>query len=161
MSEKKETTKTRSTPQQKKEKVLIYCDGACSHNPGAGGWGAVLLWGIHRKDISGYEDCTTNNRMELTAAIQALSEIKRDIIIEVYTDSTYLKNGITLWLEQWKISNWKKGKIKNIDLWQKLDNLATGKTISWHWVKSHAGNKYNEEADKLAKNAIKISKTKG
>ena len=137
-------------------KVEIYCDGACSGNPGPGGWGAVLLWKGEEKEISGSQDHTTNNRMEMLAAIKALESLKnKDIEVQVYTDSSYLKNGMTQWLEGWKASNWKNGKVKNIDLWQQLDALAEKISIEWIWVKGHSGNKYNELADSLATSAIK------
>ena len=136
--------------------LRIYCDGACSGNPGPGGWGAVLLWKKKVKQISGFTSDTTNNRMELTAIIMALEAVTRKPKIEVYTDSMYLKNGITEWVQKWKVSNWKRkgGMVKNIDLWQHLSTLSEAFDISWHWVKAHSGNLYNEMADELARNAI-------
>ncbi len=134
--------------------LKIYCDGACSNNPGIGGWGAVLIWKEHVKEISGNEVYTTNNRMEITAAIKALSSIVKPMPIAIYTDSTYLKDGITKWIHKWKVTNWNNGKIKNIDLWKQLDSLISNLEVEWHWVKAHNGDFYNEIADKLAKEAI-------
>ena len=139
------------------EILKIYCDGACSNNPGIGGWGAVLLWEDNIKKISGREASSTNNRMELVAIIQALKVIKKDVTIEVYTDSKYLLYGITKWIHNWKKTEWNKGEIKNIDLWQELDALVisiNSVNIKWYWVKGHSGDRYNEMADKLAKDAI-------
>lgn len=136
-------------------KVIIHTDGACSGNPGPGGWGAVLEYGKHKKEISGGEKETTNNRMELMAVIEALKIIKKPCNIEIYTDSTYVQKGITEWINNWKKKGWKK--IKNIDLWQELDELASKYEISWHWIKAHAGHDGNERADQLARNAIKKS----
>lgn len=143
-----------SSDRQSSYSVQIYCDGACSHNPGIGGWGAVLLWKQQVKEIYGYEKKTTNNRMELCAAINALKVIKKATHIDVYTDSMYLKNGITQWIHSWKHNNWKQGKVKNIDLWKELDTLSNAMNITWHWIKGHADNEYNNRADYLAKNAI-------
>jgi ribonuclease HI len=132
----------------------IYTDGACSGNPGPGGWGVVLIWDDIEKKLSGYEELTTNNRMELKAAIEGLKSIKREVPIKIYTDSQYVKNGITLWMPKWLRSDWKNGKIKNVDLWQELNSLVHRFSIEWHWVRGHAGDKYNEMADELARNAI-------
>lgn len=140
-----------------KDTIIIYCDGACSGNPGPGGWGAVLLWREHKKEISGFEGHTTNNRMELMAAIMALSEIKKPLKVELYTDSKYLRDGITTWIKSWQRTQWKQGKVKNCDLWQRLLEVSAGKDISWHWVKGHSGNYWNEVADKLATGAIDSS----
>ena len=137
--------------------IKIYCDGACSGNPGPGGWGAVLIYKNHIKEINGQENNTTNNRMELTAAIEALKTItKKSYKIEVYTDSTYLCNGVNLWIGKWKSNNWmsKNKPVKNIDLWQKIDALLNTLEISWHWVRGHNGDHYNEIADALARKAI-------
>lgn len=137
--------------------VKIYTDGACRGNPGPGGWGAVLKYNGIEKDISGAELHTTNNRMELTAAIEALQMLKYPCRVILTTDSIYLKNGITIWINNWKKRNWRGtgGKpIKNQDLWQKLDKIVTLHQISWHWIKGHNGNLYNERADKLATVAI-------
>ncbi|CAL7959878.1 Ribonuclease H [Alphaproteobacteria bacterium] len=141
--------------------IKIYCDGACSNNPGVGGWGAVLLWKSEVKRIYGYDKYTTNNRMEIVAAIEALKAVKKRVRVAIYTDSMYLKNGITSWIAAWKVNRWKNGKIKNIDLWKKLDELVEKYEVEWHWVKGHDGNMYNELADKLAKAAIKEFNAKG
>ena len=140
-------------------KYVIYTDGACSGNPGPGGWGAVIL-NEERKDtnISGKEQSTTNNRMELMAPIMALRKVKKASTIIIYTDSIYLKNGITTWIKNWEKNGWKsvnKKPVKNKDLWITLNNLSKEHVIDWKWVKAHAGNKYNEIADKLATNAIR------
>lgn len=140
------------------QKVEIYCDGACSGNPGPGGWGVVLLYGDHQKKLSGFESNTTNNRMELVAAIQGLKAIKRQMPIVIYTDSQYVKNGITKWINTWLRNNWNNLKVKNIDLWQELYGLVTQHQIDWHWVKGHNGNFYNELADSLAREAIREMK---
>jgi len=146
--------------------VIIYCDGACSGNPGPGGWGAVLMMGeLWKKKVSGYEAHTTNNRMELMAAINALSAIKKlaaadglpDKLetIAVYTDSVYVRSGIMEWIKKWKVTNWRSGTIKNQDLWQSLDSLCQDMKIEWIWVKGHSGNRYNDMADAIARDAIK------
>ncbi len=135
----------------------IYTDGACSGNPGPGGWGVVLEWNGHRKELHGGEPATTNNRMELIAAIKAIEALSRRVTVELYTDSRYLKDGITLWLADWKRRGWKtadKKPVKNLDLWQKLDALRHSHTISWHWVKAHNGHEQNERADELARLGI-------
>jgi len=132
----------------------LYTDGACSGNPGPGGWGAVLLWNGHRKELHGGEPATTNNRMELTAAIRALEAMTRKVPIEVHTDSRYVKDGITQWLRDWKRRGWKtadKKPVKNIDLWQQLDAIAAAHQVTWHWVKGHDGHPENERADELAR----------
>jgi ribonuclease HI len=133
--------------------VEIYTDGACSGNPGPGGWGAVLSYGAATKEIYGSESHTTNNRMEIMAAIQALSLLKEPCTVKLHTDSTYLRDGITKWIHGWKKNNWRtadKKPVKNVDLWQLLEKeLATHK-VQWHWVKAHAGNSKNERADALA-----------
>jgi|TARA_B110000967_G_C18435628_1_gene340658 ribonuclease HI len=140
-------------------KYVIYTDGACSGNPGPGGWGSVIL--SEKKSetrISGKEENTTNNRMELMAPIMALRKIKKSSKITIYTDSTYLKNGITIWIKSWEKNGWQsanKKPIKNKDLWVTLNELSKKYSIDWKWVKSHAGNKYNEIADRLATEAIR------
>jgi ribonuclease HI len=133
--------------------VEIYTDGACSGNPGPGGWGVVLRFGDHEKELSGAEKETTNNRMELMAAIKALEELSSPCKVELYTDSNYVKQGITEWIHSWKAKGWPK-KIKNQDLWKELDLLVQKHDISFHWVKAHAGHPENERADRLAVNAI-------
>jgi len=137
--------------------VVIYTDGACRGNPGPGGWGAVLTAGEHVKEISGAEPDTTNNRMELTAAIRALKALNRHCQVRLYTDSQYVRTGVTEWLEQWKARDWRTASrkpVKNIDLWQALDAELSRHTIEWHWVKGHAGVPGNEHADRLANEAI-------
>jgi len=140
-------------------KFKIYTDGACSGNPGPGGWGAVIFDNDNNQtNISGKEKNTTNNRMEILAAIMALKKIKSNSQITIYTDSTYVKNGITEWMFNWKKNDWKtasKKPVKNKDLWIKLDKLCEKNKVSWKWVKSHATNKYNNLADQLATSAIK------
>ena len=140
-------------------KYLIYTDGACSGNPGPGGWGAVILdEEKNETNISGEEKSTTNNRMELVAPIMALKKIKKNSKIIIYTDSIYLKNGITTWIKNWEKNGWKnanKKPVKNKDLWVTLNELSKEHVINWKWVKAHAGNKYNEIADKLATEAIR------
>ena len=139
-------------------KYIIYTDGACSGNPGPGGWGAVIFnQDNNQKNISGKENDTTNNRMELMAPIMSLKKIEPNSEITIYTDSTYVKNGITEWIKRWKKNGWKganKKPIKNKDLWIKLDNLCKNKKIIWKWVKGHSNNKYNNLADELATQAI-------
>ncbi len=143
------------------EIIEIYTDGACSGNPGKGGWGAILLYKEHQKEISGCLAQTTNNQMELMAVIEALKIVKKTIEIIIYTDSVYVKDGITKWIFNWKKNGWKtanKKPVKNLELWQELDLLAANHQITWKWVKGHSGNKYNEIADQLAVNAIEIAK---
>jgi ribonuclease HI len=137
--------------------VVIYTDGACRGNPGPGGWGAVLSAGDHVKEINGAEPATTNNRMELTAAIRALKALNRHCQVRLYTDSQYVRTGVTEWLEQWKARDWRTASrkpVKNVDLWQALDAELARHTIEWHWVKGHAGVPGNEHADRLANEAI-------
>ena len=134
-------------------KFKIYTDGACSGNPGKGGWAAVILDGKNQSSISGSENKTTNNRMELMAPIMALKKVKKNSEITIYTDSKYVKDGITEWIKKWKLNNWKsasKKPVKNKDLWVKLDSTCEKHKISWKWVKAHAGNKMNNLVDKLA-----------
>jgi ribonuclease HI len=136
--------------------ILIYTDGSCLGNPGKGGWAAVIIENSSEKEISGSEKESTNNRMELTAAINALSEIEQNKKIKVYTDSKYLKDGIEKWIKNWKSNNWKnsqKKEVKNKDLWMKLDTIISKKEITWNWVKAHSINQYNNRVDVLARNA--------
>lgn len=136
--------------------VEIFTDGACSGNPGPGGWGAVLRYGNVERELSGGESTTTNNRMELTAAIASLEALKRPCRVTLYTDSTYLRDGITKWLSSWKSRGWKtaaREPVKNIDLWQRLEAAASEHEIDWHWVRGHAGHPENERADALARAA--------
>lgn len=139
-----------------KQTVTIYTDGACSPNPGPGGWAALLCFGEHEKELSGCESRTTNNRMELTAAVKALQALKRPCKVNFYTDSEYLKRGITEWLPGWRARNWKRkgGALANVDLWQALDAALRSHEIQWHWVRGHAGNRGNERVDRLARDAI-------
>ncbi|AKE51589.1 ribonuclease HI [Kangiella geojedonensis] len=133
--------------------IEIFTDGACKGNPGPGGWGALLRYGKHEKKLYGGELDTTNNRMELTAAIEALKALKRPSKVELTTDSVYVKNGINQWLEGWKAKGWKtaaKKPVKNQDLWQALDEQVVKHQINWHWVKGHSGHTENEIADELA-----------
>lgn len=137
--------------------VKIYTDGACKGNPGPGGWGALLQYNNTEKILSGAEEYTTNNRMELTAAIKGLEALKRPCAVDLYTDSQYLRQGMTEWLVAWKAKGWKtasKGLVKNADLWQELDALAQVHDIKWHWVRGHSGHPENERADLLANQAI-------
>ena len=139
-------------------RLKIYTDGACSGNPGKGGWAAIILDGKNQSSISGSENKTTNNRMELMAPIMALKKIKIKSEITIYTDSRYVKDGITEWIKKWKLNNWKssnKKPVKNKDLWIKLDGLCEKNNVSWKWVKGHSTNKYNNLADELATQAIK------
>ncbi len=134
-------------------RVSIHTDGACSGNPGPGGWGAVLQFNGHSKDLFGGAADTTNNRMELSAAIEALTSLTRPCDIDMYTDSKYVKDGLTTWIHNWKRNGWKtaaKKPVKNADLWQALDEAVQRHTIKWHWVKGHAGDEMNERADDLA-----------
>ncbi len=134
--------------------VVIYSDGACSGNPGPGGWGAVLIYGDKRKEISGGEPHTTNNRMELRAATEALTILNRSCCAELHTDSEYLRKGITQWIANWKRNGWKtasKQPVKNADLWEQLDEARERHKVNWHWVKGHAGEPENERADELAR----------
>lgn len=133
--------------------ITIYTDGACKGNPGPGGWGAWLRWGTHEKELWGGEPLTTNNRMELTAVIEALKALKRASRVELHTDSQYVRQGITTWIHQWKRRGWltaDRKPVKNVDLWQRLDDLATAHHVQWRWVKGHAGDPGNERADALA-----------
>jgi ribonuclease HI len=137
--------------------IEIYTDGACRGNPGPGGWAALLIMGEHRKELSGAEGLTTNNRMELTAVIRALEALKRPVQARVYTDSEYVRRGISEWLPGWKARGWRtadRKPVKNQDLWQRLEELNAGHKIEWHWVPGHAGVPGNERVDHLANAAI-------
>jgi ribonuclease HI len=137
--------------------VVVYTDGACSGNPGPGGWGAILMWGGHEKELCGGEADTTNNRMELMAAIQALEALKRPCKIELHTDSQYVKNGITEWIRGWKARGWKtadKKPVKNDDLWKRLDEARLRHDVAWRWVKGHSGHVMNDRADALARKGL-------
>ena len=143
-------------PGTSKERVIIYTDGGCDPNPGVGGWAVVLQCKGETKELSGGAPETTNNRMELTAAIEALRALKRPCSIAIHTDSEYVKKGITEWLPQWKRRNWRRkgGAVKNLDLWQQLDALSEAHDIEWRWVAGHAGVPLNERCDQLASEAI-------
>ena len=137
--------------------VVIYTDGACKGNPGIGGWGAWLRAGEHEKEMCGGEHDTTNNRMELTATIKALETLKVPCTVDIYTDSVYVRDGVTKWMSNWKRNNWRtasKQLVKNKDLWQALDAAIGQHEINWHWVKGHSGNQGNERADQLANQGI-------
>jgi ribonuclease HI len=145
------------------ERVIIHTDGACSGNPGPGGWGAVLQYGSTVKELKGGEPLTTNNRMELTAAIEALNGLKRACAVELHTDSSYVKDGLTKWIHGWKRNGWKtadKKPVKNVELWQALDEAVARHTIEWHWVKGHNGDEMNERADQLANEGMAPFKAK-
>lgn len=140
-----------------KPHVIVYSDGACSGNPGPGGWGAILLSGGHRKELLGGEPATTNNRMELTAAISALEALKGPSRVDLHTDSEYVRNGITVWIHGWKKRGWKtadKKPVKNVELWQRLDEARNRHDVTWHWVRGHAGDTENERADELARQGM-------
>jgi ribonuclease HI len=139
-------------------RVTIYTDGACSGNPGPGGWGAILIWNDQQKELSGGEAYTTNNRMELMAAISALEALKRSCVVDLHTDSEYLRNGISKWINGWKHNGWRtadRKPVKNVDLWQRLDAAIAHHQVRWHWVRGHAGHDMNERADVLAREAIR------
>lgn len=155
--------KSRFRMTENTSKVVIYTDGGCDPNPGIGGWAAVLLYGGHRKEISGGERDSTNNRMELTAAVQALVSLKRACKVELHTDSEYVKRGITEWLPGWKQRNWRRkgGELKNVDLWQQLDREAERHDIAWRWVRGHSGVCENERCDELADREIRKWKRHG
>lgn len=145
------------------KRVEIFTDGACSGNPGPGGWGAILRYGDKTKEMSGGEADTTNNRMELTAAIQALDALKEPCAVDLYTDSVYVKDGIGGWIEGWKRNGWKtaaKKPVKNVELWQELERARNRHDVTWHWVKGHAGHPENERADELARLAMEPYKKK-
>ncbi len=136
------------------QRVSVYTDGACSGNPGPGGWAAILKFGDREKELHGGEPHTTNNRMELMAAISALEALKRTCVVDIHTDSQYLRNGIMSWINSWKRNGWRtadKSPVKNVDLWKRLDAALAQHTVHWHWVKGHAGDAMNERANALAR----------
>jgi len=140
--------------------IEIWTDGSCSGNPGPGGWGALMRYGDHEKELSGGAADTTNNRMELMAAIAALESLKRSCDVRLTTDSVYVKDGITKWIHGWKRNGWRtaaKKPVKNADLWQRLDQAIADHTVSWHWVKGHAGHEENERADQLARDGARAA----
>jgi ribonuclease HI len=145
------------TEGRKDDRVTIHTDGACSGNPGPGGWGVILQWGGHTRELHGGEVHTTNNRMELMAAIMALESLKRPVVVDLHTDSQYLRQGITGWIHGWKNNGWRtadKKAVKNVDLWQRLDAAVHRHKVHWHWVRGHAGHDLNERADELAREGI-------
>jgi len=155
---------TEPHPAPAEQHIVIHTDGACSGNPGPGGWGAILEWGDHKKELKGGDPHTTNNRMELMAAISALETLKRPCAVDIHTDSQYLRDGITRWIHGWKKNGWKtadKKPVKNVDLWQRLEQALSRHTVRWHWVKGHAGHDLNERADELAREAIAELRARG
>ena len=153
-----------STSDSASDAIQIYTDGACSGNPGPGGWGVFLRWRGHEKELSGGEPDSTNNRMELMAAIQALESLKRASVVDLHTDSTYVRDGITKWIHGWKRNGWKtsaKKPVKNEDLWKRLDAALADHQVSWHWVKGHSGHPENDRADELATAAAQEIKNGG
>ena len=140
------------------DRVDVFTDGACSGNPGPGGWAVILRWRGAEKELSGFDPDTTNNRMELMAAIKGLEAMKRGVRVRLYTDSAYLRDGITRWIHKWKRNGWKtasKTPVKNEDLWRHLDEVLNPHSVEWHWIKSHSGHPENERADRLARARIK------
>jgi ribonuclease HI len=145
------------------ERVQLYTDGACSGNPGPGGWGALMLWNDHEKELCEGEFETTNNRMELMAAIMGLEYLKRGMGVDLFTDSTYVRDGITKWILNWKKNGWRtaaKKPVKNEDLWKRLDAALAPHYVEWYWVKGHSGNPENERADELARQGMMLYKDK-
>jgi ribonuclease HI len=143
------------------DKVQLYTDGACSGNPGPGGWGALMLWNNHEKELCEGEFETTNNRMELMAAIMGLDHLKRGMVVDLYTDSTYVRDGITKWIHNWKKNGWRtaaRKPVKNADLWKRLEVAMQRHQVDWHWVKGHSGNPENERADELARQGMTLYK---
>ena len=137
--------------------VEIFTDGACSGNPGPGGWGAILRLGSRERELSGGDPATTNNRMELMAAIMGLETLKRPCTVRLFTDSTYVRDGVTKWIHGWKKNGWRtsdKKPVKNVDLWKRLDEALGRQKVHWHWVKGHAGHAMNERADELAREGL-------
>jgi ribonuclease HI len=140
-----------------KAEVVVYTDGACKGNPGPGGWGAFLTWGDHQKELFGGDAMTTNNRMELTAVIEALASLKRGCRVAIYTDSQYVRNGITVWIKGWRARGWRtadRKPVKNVELWQRLEALEAQHQVQWHWVRGHTGDPGNERADLLANRGV-------
>ncbi len=143
--------------------VDIYTDGACSGNPGPGGWGALLVYGETERELTGGTAGTTNNRMELQAAIEALETLKRPTRVRLHTDSTYLKDGITRWIHRWKSNGWRtarKKPVKNTDLWERLDKALASHDVEWHWIRGHTGHPENERADELARRGVEEFKVR-
>jgi ribonuclease HI len=151
-----------SKPDLSREAVDIYTDGACSGNPGPGGWGAVLRWRGRTRELSGSDPATTNNRMELMAAISALAALNRPMAVRMFTDSNYLRQGITAWLPAWKARGWRtadRQPVKNQDLWQRLEQALAGHQVDWHWVRGHSGDPDNKRADQLARTALRAGRS--
>lgn len=147
----------RSAPGNGLKRVIVHTDGACQNNPGPGGWAAILRYGKHVKELSGTAAATTNNRMELQAALAALRALKEPCAVEIFTDSKYLRDGISRWLPRWKTNGWRtveRTPVKNQDLWQQLDQLCARHSVAWRWLKAHAGHRDNERCDKLARRGI-------
>jgi len=147
-----------------KPQITAYTDGACSGNPGPGGWGAILIHGSHRKEMSGGEPATTNNRMELMAAISALEALTKPARVDMHTDSEYVQKGISSWIDGWKRNGWRtsaKQPVKNAELWQRLDAARTRHEVHWHWLRGHAGHVDNERADELAREGMRPFLRKG
>jgi ribonuclease HI len=154
------------TPEAAADKphITIYTDGACAGNPGPGGWGAILMHGSHRKELSGGEPSTTNNRMELMAAISALEALTKPARVDMHTDSEYVQKGISAWINGWKRNGWRtstKQPVKNAELWQRLDAAQARHEVRWHWVRGHAGHTENERADELAREGMRPFLKKG
>lgn len=148
------------TPDNDNDIVEMFTDGACLGNPGPGGWGVVLRWRGQERELSGEAAATTNNRMELTAAIEGLKALKRPARVRVYTDSTYLRDGITRWIHRWKQNGWRtadKKPVKNAELWRSLDEALRRHRVEWHWLRGHAGHPENERADRLARRAAEAA----
>jgi ribonuclease HI len=144
--------------------VIVHTDGACSGNPGPGGWGAILASGAHQRELKGGEPHTTNNRMELMAAIAALEALKRPCLVDIHTDSQYLRDGVTSWINRWKRTGWRTAErkpVKNADLWQRLDALLREHRVRWHWVRGHSGHALNERADELARAGLREARARG
>ena len=149
-----------ATSETTERALEIWTDGACKQNPGVGGWGALLVWGEHKLELYGGEKLTTNNQMELTAVISALSALKRPCPIIIHTDSTYVRDGITKWIRNWKRNGWRtadKKEVKNAELWRRLDDLVNRYDIEWRWVKGHNGDPGNEKADELANWGVEVA----
>jgi len=150
-------TDSTTSPEAGRKTVDIFTDGACSGNPGPGGWGAILRYGEVEKELYGGEPATTNNRMELMAAIMALEALKKPVTVRLFTDSEYVKNGITKWIHGWKAKGWMtadRKPVKNVDLWQRLEEAKRQHEIEFHWVRGHAGHPENERADELARRGV-------
>jgi ribonuclease HI len=152
-----------STPPSSKPEVELFTDGACSGNPGPGGWAAILRMGERERELSGGDPATTNNKMELMGAISGLEALKRPCMVKLYTDSKYVLEGATRWIHGWKKNGWRtadKKPVKNVDLWQRLDAALKPHEVRWHWIKGHAGHDENERADQLAREGVAMARLK-